>query len=156
MNCRSSTVRGSMSDLEVVDEAMEQKLRRQDGDQRHVILLGDRSPRSILGKEQIDRARLEDTVAPYAIGRQQIPHVVAVADGKERSGARRSIWLLGTPPHRRRHDAGSQLLEQILFVETTELQERRHARTERDDVGIEERKASLDTVSHRDAIALRR
>src|SRR5580765_3927422 len=82
MNARSSAVRGSMTDLEMVDEAIEHDLGGEDRDQRHVVFLRDGFAGAVFSEQQFDGSRIENPIAPKLIGRQQIAHVAPGAAGE--------------------------------------------------------------------------
>src|SRR5437764_10538992 len=136
MNFRSSAVRGSISDLEMVDESIDQNLRRQHADKRHVVFLADGAPLAAFLDEELHCTWVEDAVALHLFAREQVVHVVAGGACEERRDARRPVRLLGSAPHGRWDDGPRERLEEVLLVETAQFEGRRQSRSERHDVRI--------------------
>src|SRR5438132_3869727 len=71
MNARSCRLSGCMANLrEVVDEAVDEDLRRENREQRHAVAGPCRAAGAELLHEVTDGLRLEDAVAPHLCRRQ--------------------------------------------------------------------------------------
>src|SRR6266542_2066685 len=101
MNVRSSRVRVSMGfRTEVIDEPIDDHLRREDADQRHVVLYADRMGGARLLEQTSHGGRVEDAVSPYLVLRQEIAEVPRPVARKHRAAVGRAVRLLRARAHR--------------------------------------------------------